>query len=1337
MTLPDILKRVMHVDRYRLMSQWQRINHHSTSESDEKQLQRWQTAAQHSADLYEKRTGSLPKLEYDPDLPITAHRQQIIELLTTRQSIVLCGETGSGKSTQIPKMCLEAGFGRAGAIGHTQPRRLAARAVASRIADELGRPLGDLVGFKIRFSDTTSSSTLVKVMTDGVLLAETQTDRFLEHYDVLIIDEAHERSLNIDFLLGYLKRIQAKRPELKVIVTSATIDPQRFAEHLSDRQGPAPILEVSGRTYPVEVRYRPIAQSDSENSDLDDVALQRSIGEAIVELTGHGPGDILVFLPTERDIRLTGKYLRGYLDQHGRLIGTEILPLYARLSQSEQNKILARHSGRRIVLATNVAESSLTVPGIHFVIDSGLVRQSRYASRSRVQRLPIEPISQASANQRSGRCGRLGPGVCIRLYDEVDFNSRPKFTTPEIRRSDLANVLLQTYMLKLGPLEEFPLLDAPSSEAIRDAQRTLRELGAIDDRHQLTAMGNKLGKLPCDARVGRMLLEAHERQCLAEVLVIAAGLESPDVRQRPAGQAEHADSAHEQFRDPISDFLSLVRLWDFYENLHSGLGRSRLEKALHQNFLSHHAFREWGDVIRQLKDILHEADMKIGPRKLKLAPVPPRDATDSQTHKRSKNNAPETTDKASTPRPDLYAPIHQSLLAGLLSGVAVRDQKYDYKAAGGLGIRLWPGSGLFRNPPKWIVAAEIVETTQRFGRTVAELDVEWIEHAGRGLLKHSYNDPHWSDKLGAAMIYQRSTLFGLTIVAGRRMPLASLDAAAARELLIEHGLVGGQWRCSLPFYTHNLEMIADMEELTRRTRSRKYIVDRYDLINFYSEHLPVDVFDLASLRSWENKHRGSPQEKSLWLQPESLLKADEEAMDVAIEFPNSARIGAAEFPLEYHFAPGDARDGVTITVPQAALRQVSQAALGWLVPGLLEEKVLAIIRSLRKALRTHFTPAPDFAKKLTDRLNRCDRSRAFAIALAEEMSKLSHQNVRASDLEDSLVPEHLRFLVRVIDDSGIEVGQGRDVDELIARFGVSSDVSDSTDQWTNRPIRSPEDLDKIPKEFTARRGGVKVVAYVAIVDAGQSVEARLVDTSSEAELRSRVGLNRMFALINDRTLRTQVKHLPDWNRSAIALSKILSSSDLQQGVQDLIARIAFIEDRPLPLKSYEFSARQQRAVGQISIATQEITGWLPKLATNYQQLRLQLEKAPTAWSDVVAEIQLQLGELFEPGFLTHVPWRWLGEYPRYLQAAYVRLEKLPAGGLAKDRKLAGPLISARSAYREAATSPRANDPTIAQSLTDLRWTLEEFQVSLFAQQLGTKITVSTKRIQEMLGRLER
>ncbi len=1393
--MPVELSTVMQSDRYRLRQAWQKLSRAGKTDPQNAEFQKWLERVNASSGLRERRSERVPELKYDPELPITLHRQELIDLIQSRQVIVVCGETGSGKSTQLPKLCLEAGLGRSGVIGHTQPRRLAARAVASRLADELGTRVGESVGFKIRFADSTKPETLVKVMTDGVLLAETQSDRFLDQYDAIIIDEAHERSLNIDFLLGYLRRISGQRPDLKLIITSATIDPQRFADHFADEAGPAPIVEVSGRTYPVEQRYR-FASIDNEQPPAltasDELVSLTAITDAADELMSEGAGDILVFLPTERDIRVTAKHLRGHFTRIGGDRAIEILPLYARLSHTEQNKIFESHARRRIVLSTNVAESSLTVPGIHFVIDTGLARISRYAPRSKVQRLPIEEVSQASANQRSGRCGRLGPGVCIRLFSEDDYLRRPKFTTPEIRRSDLASVLLQSLMLRLGPLEEFPLLDPPSAESIRDAQRTLRELGAIDDRGVLTPIGRQLGLLPCEPRVGRMLLEANQRNCLAEVLVMAAGLECQDVRQRPAGQRPEADAAHAQFLDPHSDFLSLLRLWDFFEHLREDLGRSRLQRALTQNFLSFQGFREWADTVRQLKDILEGAGVHVGKRKYHL-PAVATTADEPGQHPRGKSpgnspgkvggkaaarvggkgasrsflnqpgkrqpsnqqqgkNQPGNSQSLEDPvtklaRPNGYAEIHQSLLAGLLSGIAERGDRHEYKGVGGLSVALWPGSGLFRRTPKWIMAAELLETNKRYARTAAEIDVEWIETAGADLLKHSYSDPHWSSKSGSSMVYRRSTLYGLTIASGHRVPYASIDPEAARSMLIEHGLVGGDWTCNEPFYKHNEELVADIHELAQRTRARDYIVDRFHLANFYNARLPEEVTDLTSLRSWLTKQRGkgngNGSEMLLWMQPEDLLASNEHLHTIDETFPNTLKIGPTELPLEYHFEPGHEADGVTVTVPQAALRQVSEEALGWLVPGLLEEKILAIIKGLPKAIRTYFVPAPDVAKKLAAALAQVSRDQPFTSALSQAMSEHSGERITPNQLIVEKLPAHLRFLVQVVDNEGHVIDSSRDVVQLIAEHAPSSSATsravrqEDEQNWSNRPV-TPNDFAGIPDQVTVRRGGLLVAAFPALVDVGNAVELRLADTLDEAERISRGGLTRLFAIKHHRSLRGHVANLPGLSQASVQLSHIIGSKELAERLQDLIARIALVETQPLVTDREAFEAINAQATMRISIAAQDVAVWLPKLATQAHELRLNLEQAPGLWSEVTADVRQQVGRLLGKDFLKETPWQWLAEFPRYLQAARMRMEKLKNGGVAKDRKLAEPVAAAWKAYETLRTSPavQAFNAQSAAELQQLRWYLEEFRVSVFAQQLGTKHSVSQKRINELIRALE-
>ncbi len=1339
-SLPANLEQVLQADRFRLKKAWQRIRSRSSPLNEaqhQQELEKWQARVEASARLVRQRGDSIPQLTYDPELPIAGHREQLIELIRSRQTIVVCGETGSGKSTQLPKVCLEAGYGRSGMIGHTQPRRLAARAVSSRLAEELGTRVGELVGYKIRFTDSTRPTTLIKLMTDGVLLAETQSDRFLDQYEVIIVDEAHERSLNIDFLLGYLRQLGRKRSDLKLIITSATIDPRRFAEHFSDAQGPAPIVEVSGRTYPVDVRYRP-PQQQVEQGDVDEQVQLSAIADAADELISERGGDILVFLPTERDIRAAAKYLRGHFTRLGRENSIEILPLYARLSQAEQNKIFAKHSRRRMVLATNVAESSLTVPGIHSVIDTGLARISRYAPRSKVQRLPIEDISAASANQRAGRCGRLGPGVCIRLFSEEDFDRRPKFTTPEIRRSDLASVLLQSLMLRLGPLSEYPLLDSPSAESIRDGQRTLRELGATDRQGSLTKIGRQLGSLPCDPRVGRMLLEANQRGCLAEVIVIAAALESRDVRLRPPGQKPQADEAHARFLDPHSDFLSFLRLWDFYSKLKSELGRSRLQKALDQRFLSFQGFREWSDIVRQLKDLLAAAGIRVGERQIVLPAIDPQEVV--ARDRRHRKEDPRTGDLK---RPDGYAAIHQSLLSGLLSGIAERGDRHEYRAAGGLSISLWPGSGLFGRKPKWIIAAEIVETTKRYGRTVAEVNAEWIEHAAADLLKHSYYDPHWSKKAGAAMVYRRSTLYGLPIVFGHRVPYAPIDPEAARSMMIDEGLVAGQWNCHEKFYQHNQEMLADMHELSQRTRSSEFILDRFHLANFYGARIPQDVNDLTTLRSWIKKNRDQPAEQALWMKPEDLVSSDDRITRFEQAYPNAVDVGPTTLPLEYHFEPGHESDGVTITVPQAALRQISEEALGWLVPGLLEEKILHLIRSLPKSLRTNFVPAPDVAKQLAGSLADVPREQPFTAALCEAMSHYSGERIAPGDFNADKLPQHLRFYLRVVDDDGELLGSGRDIPQLQAQYAPPDatweqtagerGADDPEAEWVGRRV-TLSDFDQLPEKVAIQRGGVVVAAFPALVDLGSSVEMRLADTGAEARRLTSAGWTRLFAIEHRRALRSQIVHLPGIEKSRVQLGHMIQSKDLTNQLQDLVARMALVENLPLITNREALEARNANAGVQISIAAQELANWLPKLTEESQALRLHTERVPESWREVFDDIQVQTDGLFPAGFLQTTPWQWLAEYPRYLKAIRLRLERLKNGGLPKDRKLRGPIEEALGSF-QSLEQQSAGSRERAERLEQLRWMIEELRVSVFAQQLGTKISVSPRRIESFIDSL--
>ncbi len=1339
----------MQADKHRLRRQWATLNQKASPDADG--LAKWEAALKRSVDRRSIRLASIPACAYDEDLPITHHKEEIIQLLRERQVVVVCGETGSGKSTQLPKYCLEAGLGATGIVGHTQPRRLAARAIASRLADELSTQVGDLVGFKIRFTDTTKPQTLVKLMTDGVMLAETQSDRFLDNYDAIIIDEAHERSLNIDFLLAYLRKIQSRRPDLRILITSATIDPERFARHFQDQQGDAPIVEVSGRTYPVEIRYRAVNE-DAESSLAADDMTNKAIAAAADELLAEGQGDILTFLPTERDIRSATKYLRGHFGSQHHQGPVELLPLYARLSHAEQNKVFAKHSKQRIVLATNVAESSLTVPGIRYVIDTGLARISRYAPRSRVRRLPIEPVSQASANQRSGRCGRLGPGVCIRLFSEDDFAGRAPFTTPEIQRSDLASVILQSHMLRLGNIEELPLLESPKPESIRDGRKTLQELGALDDHLRLTEIGRKLGRLPCDPRVGRILIEADSRGCLAETVIIAAAIECQDVRQRPAGKTNLADAAHADFLDPSSDFLAYLRLWQFFEGLREQLGRSRLQRALQTKFLSYQAFREWADTVRQLRELLSEAGMRSGALTRKLPPI---DAATTQSVEseirgrpkikskggssdppkaKSKRHKQRKTAKRSAGFTDNYVAIHQSLLSGLLSGIAMKTERHSYQAAGNINIDLWPGSGLFERAPRWIVSSEIVETSRRYGRTLAEVDPEWIEALGKDLLKHSYSDPHWSSKTGTAMVYQRSSLFGIPVVAGRRVPLAPIDPESARQLMIEHGLVEGEWKCGERFYLHNQEILKDVDELVRRTRKTHYVVDRYHQISFYQQRLPSEIVDIHSLRKWCKQNHDSAAHRALFMQLEDLIETTETDFDLEHQFPNELRMGDTKLPLHYNFEPGSQADGVSLYVPQAALRQLSDDALGWLVPGLLQERVIALIRSLPKSKRTNFVPAPQAAQRLVAELEDCPRNKPFISELCRLMTAYAGEPISPADLNSEKVPDHLRFLIHVLDDDGMEVGQGRSIEALQRDFAEAMDVGETratNDDWVNQEI-TPQTFQGFDQQVLIMRGGVQVAAFPTLVDLEDRVELQLASTQESAERKTAQGLVRLFASQHGRSLRNQVVHIPQLESCGLQLAHIFQSTTLREELPLLIARIAFVERRAMIRDREPFEARNAEAVRAISIATQEVATWLPKLGQAVHGLRLQLEAAPQSWQTVTDDIQRQLADLCHDKFLRSTPWVALQELPRYVEAKKVRLEKLSNGGVAKDQRLNDPIALIENDWRE---SPAQSNEQYQAQLDEIKWMIEEWRVSIFAQQLGTRMKVSEKRIRKQLDAL--
>jgi ATP-dependent helicase HrpA len=1273
-------------DRYRLRARWRSlVAAASRGEADPGPWERLRVDIGRSADRRAARQANLPKIEYDESLPIHACRKEIAAAIANHQVVIVCGEAGSGKSTQLPKICLEIGRGVDGLIGHTQPRRLAARTIAARLAEELRSPLGQDVGFKIRFTDRTRPETYVKLMTDGILLAETPSDRFLHQYDTIILDEAHERSLNVDFLLGYLQRLLPKRPELRCIITSATIDAARFRDHFTSVTGETPVLEVSGRAYPVEVRYRAAERTpDDPEPEVTD-----QIAAAVDELFREHAGDILVFLPTERDIRETAMVLGRRHRQRPTTL--EVLPLYARLPTKEQNRVFEPHAHPRVVLATNVAESSLTVPGIRAVVDTGTARISRYSPRSKVQRLPIEAVSQASADQRRGRCGRIGPGICIRLYSEADYLAREKYTTPEIRRTNLASVILQTLALRLGPIEAFPFLDPPRPEAIRDGYKTLFELGAIDRHRALTPLGQELARLPVDPRVGRMILAADERNCLEEVLIIAAGLEVQDSRERSAEKAEAADQCHAQFADERSDFFSILKLWDFYHHLKQTLSRSQLRKACRQNFLSFNRLREWADVYRQLRMLCEDSGRKLHARH------------------------------------DDYDTVHQALLCGLLAGIAYRSDTYEYTGAGDVRLRLWPGSALFAQRPKWITAAELVETNRRYCRVVARIDPRWIEPMASHLVHHHYDEPHWDGRAGSAMIFERVSLFGLPIVPRRRVPLFPVDPAAARQLLIQHGLVEGDLRQRFTFLEHNRQVLREIEQLAARQRRTDWIVGQQIVYKFYDGRLPEHVCDAMRLAQW--LHKTPPPATTLHMRREDLLGEGCEA-DASARYPDALAIHKTRFPLEYRFAPGEDQDGITMTVPRHAINQISHAEIDWLVPGHLEEKITALIRALPKSIRRGLVPAPDTARKAAAALAFGDGP--FLPTLARVLEQLSGERIPVDAFQLDRLPAHLVMKIRLVDGQGKTLAVDASLDRLRGQFaappaGAAGHLDDAA--W-NRPVTRDWDFGNLPSEITITRGGLRVPAYPAVLDHEDGVVVRLLDTADRAREESRAGLRRLYYLAQRKSLQAHVAWLPRLREIKLFAGSLPGRVPLENQLALLLADRAFLGDRDLPRTPAEYQQRLADAAEQAGLAAQDITALAYPLFEAFHSARLALETLPkNRWPQAAQDVRRQIDALVQEGFLTTTPWAWLRHYPRYFLAIAYRLDKLQHGGHQRDEQALQRLEPWITAHDQRAVAHRQRG-AVDRQLVLFRWMVEEFRVSVFAQQLGTSIPVSWQRLEK-------
>ncbi|MBE1550647.1 ATP-dependent helicase HrpA [Mycobacterium sp. OAS707] len=1237
--------------------------------------------------LVATRLAAVPEITY-PDLPVSDRRDEIAAAIANNQVVVVAGETGSGKTTQLPKICLELGRGIRGTIGHTQPRRLAARTVGQRIADELGTPLGDAVGYTVRFTDQASDRTLVKLMTDGILLAEIQRDRRLLRYDTLILDEAHERSLNIDFLLGYLRELLPRRPDLKVIVTSATIEPERFAAHF----GQAPIVEVSGRTYPVEIRYRPLevaVRTDDSDEDPDDPdhdvirTEMRDQTEAIVdavnELEKEPPGDVLVFLSGEREIRDTADALRD-------LKTTEVLPLYARLPTAEQQKVFAPHTGRRVVLATNVAETSLTVPGIRYVVDPGTARISRYSRRTKVQRLPIEPISQASAAQRAGRSGRVAPGVCIRLYSEEDFASRPRFTDPEILRTNLAAVILQMAALGLGEVEKFGFLDPPDKRSIRDGVLLLQELGAFDRDGSITEVGRRLARLPLDPRIGRMILQADTEGCVREVLVLAAALSIPDPRERPADREEAARQKHARFADERSDFISYLNLWRYLREQRKERSGNAFRRMCREEFLHYLRIREWQDLTGQLRSIARD----IGIRE---------------------------SDEDASP-----ASIHAALTAGLLSHLGLREgDSREYTGARNTRFVLAPGSVLTKRPPSWVVVAELVETSRLYGRIAARIEPEGIERLAEHLVQRSYSEPHWDAQRGAVMAFERVTLYGLPLVARRRINYAQIEPELARELFIRHALVEGDWQTRHHFLRDNARLREELEEIEERARRRDLIVGDDDIYAFYDARISADVVSARHFDAWWKKQRHRTP-ALLTFTRDDLLRTEEAATDR----PDTWQAGDLSLPVTYKFEPGAEDDGITVHVPVEVLARLGGEAFAWHVPALREELITALIRSLPKDLRRNFVPAPDTARAVLTTLEPGDEPLLQSLQRVLQRRTGVLVPIDAFDLDK--LPSHLRVTFAVESSDGAEVARGKDLAALQERLAapVRQAVAEAVaDGLQRRGLRGwPDDLDELPRAVERVSGGHTVRGFPAFVDAGGAVDVRVFATTAEQGAAMASGVRRLLRLTAASPVKAIERQLNPRTRLVLGANPDGSLAALLEDCAD--AAVAVLAPTPVWSRA-EFEAVRGRVRDALTATSLDIVGRVEKVLAAVHEVEVALPAQPSAaQADAVADIRAQLDRLLPKGFVTATGAARLGDLTRYLTAIGRRLERLPrdAAGDSERMQRVHAVEDAYDELRQALSPARAT----AEDVRDIGWMIEELRVSLWAQQLGTARPVSEQRI---------
>ncbi|EER60058.1 ATP-dependent helicase HrpA [Acidovorax delafieldii 2AN] len=1316
------------------------------------------------------------------------------------QVIIVCGETGSGKTTQLPKIALALGRGKCNAkpgqkgqlIGHTQPRRIAASSVAKRIAEELKTPLGDVVGFKVRFQDRLSRDASVKLMTDGILLAETQTDPLLKAYDTIIIDEAHERSLNIDFLLGYIRQILPRRPDLKVIVTSATIDADRFAKHFESAKGPAPVIMVSGRTFPVEQRYRPF-------EDSRDYGLNEAIADGVDELwQGNAAGDILVFLPGEREIREAADHLRKHLSHQPVMRNAEVLPLFARLSQAEQDRIFDGHTGRRIVLATNVAETSLTVPGIRYVIDAGTARVKRYSFRSKVEQLLVEPISQAAANQRAGRCGRVANGICIRLYDEADFNGRPRFTDPEILRSSLAGVILRMKSLHLGDVTQFPFIEAPSGRAIADGYQLLAELGAVDDANELTPMGVELSRLPLDPRVGRMIIEARDRKALDEVLIIASALSVQDVRDRPMEAQQQADQAHAKFDDDKSEFSGYLKLWKWINEARGGapslpsaraqkamaaqkapsqaylpvaqrggggspaaappapapasaavapaathkLSNRQYEQLLRQNFISIRRLREWRDIHTQLLTVVTEHKWQI--------------------------NA----------RPASYEQLHLSMLAGLLGNVGVKSDEEDwYLGARGIKFYKHPGAHLNKKPGRWIIASELVETTRLFGRGIAAIEPQWLEQMGGHLLKKQLLDPHWEKKSAEVVALERATLYGIVVYNNRRVNFGKVDPHAAREVFIREALVGGNWETRLPFLAANQKLIAKVEELEHKSRRQDVLVDDELIYAFYDQQLPPEVCSGHSFEAWY-REESKKQPDLLKLTREELMR-HEAAGITTNAFPKTVRLGGVDCAASYLHEPGDARDGITVTIPLFVLNQVSEERCEWLVPGMLKDKIQALLKSLPQRPRSRFVPLPDSATRLAELLGAPERfgTGSLTDVLLKQVRDETSLDVKRADFKLDMLSPHLFMNFRVVDEHGRQLGHGRNLGALKAEWGAKARgafqalaglklggaAAEGVKSESNVPlvldgkaqaaiksgVKSPPQtaqqskpasatpsapagqrnttwtFGELPELMEIKKAGQTLIGFPALIDGGDAVTIEVFDEPEVAAAKHRAGLRRLFALQIKDALKYLEKNIPDLQKMAVAYMPLGTQEELRTQIIDVALDRAFLLD-PLPTDEFAFKRRVEEGRGRLTLIANEVARLAATILVEYAAAARKIKDTKNA-PEATQDAQQQLQRLVPKNFIAVAPWAQLAHYARYLKAITLRLDKYRADP-ARDAARLAELRPQEQRYWRLVAERKGH---VDARMQELRWLLEELRVSFFAQELRTPQPVSVKRLDKL------